>query len=212
MPQQSAQPDKELLQVSNLQEFFRDSVDDAMTSNRLSADSHTSHYVVNLLTLFARAEAFHESDDDSGSRQPLALMLANALEAPTAEQRCYGLQRLGDISLFVAGFFAEDLQHSVVDMDYYVSMGAGAYSSLSMETRGTLQGKAFGAVFAELGEKFQCFVDVLNDVRDPAAAPSDTDVMRQYELWLKTGSERAARQLRKQGVHPIGTNRCDWQH
>jgi hypothetical protein len=199
----SVQPDSELMQVTSLREFFRDSIDTAMESNRLTADHHTAHYVVNLLTLFARAEAFHDSADGSDARKPLALMLADALDAPTSEQRCCGLQRLGDISLFIAGFFSYDLQHSVVDMDYYVSMGGGAYCSLSMETRGTVRGKAFGTVFAELGENFQHFVDVLNDIRDQASSTSDVDVLRQYEVWLKTGSKRAARLLRQQGIYPL---------
>lgn len=203
MTRMSVQPDSELMQVTSLREFFRDSIDTAMESNRLTADHHTAHYVVNLLTLFARAEAFHDSADGSDARKPLALMLADALDAPTSEQRCCGLQRLGDISLFIAGFFSYDLQHSVVDMDYYVSMGGGAYCSLSMETRGTVRGKAFGTVFAELGENFQHFVDVLNDIRDQASSTSDVDVLRQYEVWLKTGSKRAARLLRQQGIYPL---------
>jgi hypothetical protein len=81
-----------------------------------------------------------------------------------------------------------------------------------METRGTVRGKAFGSVYAELGEKFQKFVDVLNDIRDQAGICSDADVLRQYELWLKTGSERAARLLRRQGIHPLSPTRSDRQH
>jgi hypothetical protein len=212
MTRKSGQPDSALMQVTNLREFFRDSIGDSMESNQLSADRNTAYYVVNLLTLFARAEDFHDPADDAAIRRPLALMLADALDAPTAEQRCFGLQRLGDISLFIAGFFAHDLQHSAVDLDYYVSMGGGAYCTLSQETRGTVHGKAFGKVYAELGEKFQKFVDVLNDIRDQAGATSDVDVLRQYEVWLKTGSERAARLLRREGIHPLELARSTRQH
>jgi hypothetical protein len=197
------QPGTEVLPVANLREYFRDSLDTAMVSNQLAAQSDTTHYVVNMLTLFARAEAFHDPADANQVRRPLALMLADALDAPTTEARLFGLQRLGDISLFIAGFFAMDLQRSIVDLDYYVSMGGGAYSTLSVQSRGTFKGRAFGTVFAELGEKFQAFVDVLNDIRAEAGAGSDEDLLRQYEVWLKTGSKRAERLLRKQGVVPI---------
>ncbi|MGI9291527.1 MAG: hypothetical protein ACR2QG_09675 [Gammaproteobacteria bacterium] len=197
-----------LMQVTSLREYFRDSISDAMASNSLHADSNTTHYVVNLLTLFARSESFHDPVDDSQKAKPLALMLSDALEAPTTEQRCYGLQRLGDVALFVAGFFADDLQSSVVDLDYYVSMGGGAYVSLSHQSGGTIRGRVTGAIFAELGEKFQQFVDVLNDVSYQTDAASDSDVLRQYEIWLKTGSERAARLLREQGIHPMTSLRA----
>ena len=212
MAAESGQTTGVVVHVENLREFFRESVGCAMESNRVDANQDTAHYVVNLLTLFARSEAFHDPVDQEEQRRPLALMLADALDAPTAEQRLFGLQRLGDISLFIAGFFADDLQHSVVDLDYYISMGGGAYSSLSAQSRGTMKGRAFGQVFAELGEKFHRFVDVLNDVRNQAGSASDTDILRQYDVWLKTGSERAERLLRNQGVHPLPINRSAWEH
>ena len=134
----SAQPAGTLLRVKNLREFFRESVGAAMESNQLNADRNTAHYVVNLLTLFARSEAFHDAADSDSGRKPLALMLADAIDAPTPEERMFGLQRMGDISLFVAGFFADDLQHSVVDVDYYISIvwiieGSSVVSSLSTQ-------------------------------------------------------------------------------
>ena len=203
MTRMSGQPDNELVQVASLREFFRESVTAAMDSNNLSVEGETSHYVVNLLTLFARAEAFHDLADDTPGRKPLALMLSDALEAPTVPERQFALQRMGDISLFIAGFFADDLQRSVVDIDYYISMGGGAYSSLSMQSNKTIRGRTFASVFVELGEKFHRFVDVLNDVRNQAGSASDKDVLRLYEVWVKTGSERAARLLRRQGIHPL---------
>ena len=211
MPSMSGQPAGELLRVANLREFFRESVASAMVSNKLQAERDTAHYVVNLLTLYARSEDFHEPGDSDAGRRPLALMLADAIDAPTVEERLHGLQRLGDFSLFIAGFFADDLQESVVDLDYYISMGGGAYSTLSMQSRGTFKGRAFGSVFAELGDKFHRFVDVLNDIRDQAGASSDRDVLRLYEVWLKTGSERAARLLRRCGIHPLRSAESDWQ-
>jgi len=201
MTDSSDQLGAEVVPVANLREFFRDSLDSAMADNHLAAESDTTHYVVNMLTLFSRAEAFHDPADTSPTRRPLALMLADALDAPTTEARLFSLQRLGDISLFIAGFFAADLQRAIVDLDYYVSMGGGAYSTLSVQSRGTVKGQAFGNVFAELGDKFPAFVDALNDIR--AEAGTDEDLLRQYEVWLKTGSKRAERLLRKQGVVPI---------
>ena len=211
MARMSAPSAHTLVQCSSLREFFRDSVDTAMESNRLSADHHTSHYVVNLLTLFASADAWHEATTGAPRRKALALMLADALDAPTQEQRCTNLQNLGDVALFVAGFFAGDFEDSVVDLDYYVSIGGTAYASLSAETRGTARGRAFGLVFAELSEKFQQFVDVLNDIRAPGSS-SDADLVRQYELWRTTGSARAARLLREQGVHLFPRSVREQQH
>ena len=73
-------------------------------------------------------------------------------------------------------------------------------------------GRAFGGVFAELGQKFQQFVDVLNDVRHQALASSDADLLRLYEVWQKTGSERARRLLRENGVYAFQPVLADRQH
>lgn len=188
--------------VASLQEFFRDSVNQAMQRQGVCAEDHTAHYVVNLLTLFARSEALYEKTQAGIGVKPLALMLAEAAETANPQERVLVLQRIGDVSLFIAGFFSESLARQVVDVDYYVHMGGGAYNSLSEHVRGTRRGQAFGTVFTELAQKFQNFVDVLNDVRDEAKANDDQDVLRLYEIWLRTGSKRAERLLRSLGVEP----------
>ena len=113
------------------------------------------------------------------------------------------LQRIGDVALFIAGFFADSLAHKLVDLDYYIYMGGSAYGSLSDEVRGTVRGRALAGVYAELAAKFQIVVDVLNDVRDETRRSSDIDLLRTYEVWLKTGSRRAAALLRQNGVVPM---------
>jgi hypothetical protein len=187
--------------VVSLKEFFRDSVGSAMHRQGLDADDHTAYYIVNLLTLFARSDVLHDGSAGASFR-PLAAIFAEAIEADTPEQRNFALQRLGDVSLFVAGFFGDSLSQKLVGLDYYVKMGGGAYGWLSENVRHTVRGQAFASVFAELAEKFQEFVDVLSDVRDAARGSDDTDVLRLYETWLRTGSPRAARLLRGLGIEP----------
>jgi hypothetical protein len=59
-----------------------------------------------------------------------------------------------------------------------------------------------GVVFTELAQKFQRLVDALNDVSEMAHRHDHRDVLRQYEIWLKTGSPRAHGILRGLGVEP----------
>jgi hypothetical protein len=181
--------------VASLQEFFKDSVTQALEKQRVAADDHTAYYLVNLLTLFARAETQFDG------RKPLALMLADAAEADR-EQRNFVLQQVGDRSLFVAGFFGESFPRRLVDIDYYIDIGGAAYGTLSASLRGTPRGRALGAVFTELAAKFRDFVDVLAEVREAGKAADDVDVLRLYEVWLKTRSARAARVLRKHRIEP----------
>lgn len=193
----------QVMPVRNLREYFRQSIDEAIDRQGVAVDTHATHYVVNLLTIFSRSEELYEDRGDVYGLPPLALMMADAVDATTPVQRSLTLQRIGDVALFVAGFFADSLAHRLVDLDYYIHMGGCAYGSLSDEVRGTARGRALAAVYAELAAKFQIVVDVLNDVRNAARHSSDIDLMRTYEVWLKTGSRRAAMLLRQHGVVPI---------
>jgi hypothetical protein len=187
--------------VASLQEFFKDSVADAMAKQGVAADDHTAFYVVNLLTLFARYESLYERGKPGPGLQPLALLLAEAADTPEREARNAILRRVGDTSLFVAGFLGDGFARKLVDVDYYIDVGGAAYGSLSDNVRGTQTGRAFGGVFGELATKFRDFVDVLAEIRDSGKAAA-IDVLRVYEVWLRTGSRRAARLLREHGIEP----------
>ena len=62
-------------------------------------------------------------------------------------------------------------------------------------------------MYRELASKFQVLIDVLNEVRDSAKLESDTNLLRTYEIWLKTGSRRAEQLLRQQGIVPFPANK-----
>jgi hypothetical protein len=190
--------------VTSLQEFFKDSVEAAMANQGVAAADHTAYYVVNLLTLFARHEALYDGGKPGPGLQPIALLLAEAYDTPDREARNAILRRVGDTSLFVAGFLGDGFARKLIDIDYYIDMGGSAYGRLSDNVRGTRQGRAFGTVFAELAEKFRDFVDVLAEIRDSGKGAA-IDVLRLYEVWLRTGSRRAARILRDHGLTPNAT-------
>jgi hypothetical protein len=196
-----------VMPVPSLCDYFRHSIDAVIEQQGVSLNPHATHYVVNMMTLFSRSENFYEDDGETYGIKPLALMLADAADAPSTEHRNQLLQRLGDVALFISGFFVESLANKAVDVDYYIHMGENAYGSLSEETRGTFRGNAFGDIFRELACKFQILTDVLNEVRDGARLDSDLNVLQTYEIWLKTGSRRAEKLLRAQGIVPIDTAR-----
>jgi len=193
--------------VASLKEFFRDALHDALSHQRVAVDDQTEHYVVNLLTLFSDADALFERDaretEPRSRLKPLVVMLGEALEAPTHEARFRGLQRLGDVSLFIAGFFSAGFARKLVDIDYHIAMGGRAYGTLADNLRGSIRGQAFAAVFLELAQKFQRLVDVLNEVAEMAYTHTDKDILRLYEIWMKTGSPRAFAILQRLGVAPV---------
>jgi hypothetical protein len=194
-----------VLTGTSIREYFCNSIDSAMSNRRVSAGPETVYYVVDLLTSFARTERLFERTADGLDFKPLAMIYADAVQSCTNNERCESLRRLGDVALFVAGVFADSLRRKVVDVHYYIAMGGAAYGSLSEELRGTARGQALGPVYEELSQKFHDFVEVLGEVSDSSGAAEDRDILRLYELWLRTGSRSAASRLRAMGVEPNGS-------
>jgi|SRR4051812_34405220 len=186
--------DDPLMQEQTPAEFFKDHIESAMARQRLQARGLTAYYLVDLLCRFTRPDTRIPFNDDLA--EPLALRLKRALDAAGMEQRAR-LRNLGDFSLFMSGFYSDSLRRKAVDVDYYVSMGGYAYSSLAHR-----DADAFGEVYGELGRKFVPFMDVLAEISERTGNTSCRDVLRVYERWLRTGSSRAGQQLAEQGIAP----------
>lgn len=199
-----------LVAVSSLREFFRDAFHAAGVHQRLDIGEQVEQYIVNLLTVFSRAEALYEPTPSGPKIKPLAHMLAEAMDAPTKIARQRSLQRLGDVSLFIAGFFPRSFARRLIDVDYHIAMGGGAYGSLA----DTMQrsGPCIAAVYAELAKKFQKLVDALNEVSEMSYCHTDIDILRQYEIWLKTGSKRSLGILATLGIQPVHQAGSRHQH
>ena len=176
-------------------EYFRELVGEAMSARQLHATDLAEYYLVNLLCQYVRPEA---RADHQEHEQPLAFRLGRALESGGFEQRAR-LRSLGDFSLFMSGFFSDSFRRSLVDVDYYKSMGEYAYGSLSRSEHDT-----FAQVFGELSSKFVGFMDVLSLISERTATThaSGTDILRLYEKWLRTGSVRDGQRLVEHGLLP----------
>jgi hypothetical protein len=177
------------------QEWFRELVGDALTQRKLQVQEATEFYLVNLLSQNL-SKGRPEAGDEAEAGEPLALMLARALEGDR-EARYRNLKRLGDTSLFVSGFFGDSLARSLVDVDYSIAMGERAYDALAAGGYGPSGGKQ---LFGELAERFTSFVDLFAEIAELSELGSNRGLVRLYERFLLTGSERVAQRLRERGV------------
>ena len=185
--------ERPLLREQTPAEYFKDLVESSLARQHIQAADLTEYYLVNLLCQYIRLDGASGLGDDG---EPLAVRLARALQSGGSEQRAR-LRSLGDFSLFMSGFFSDSFRRKLIDIDYYVSMGEYAYASL-----GRRDEDAFSEVFAELANKFVGFSDVLADISERTALASHSDVLRLYEKWLRTGSERDGQRLIERGILP----------
>jgi hypothetical protein len=174
--------------AASVDEFFHEVVTDALSAVDLDASEPASWYLVNLLGDFTKARLTDE---------PLGLVLHTPAEPG---ERVKNLKQVGDTSLYVAGFFAESLTRSLVDVEYYVGLGQNAYAQLARQLG---SGKSISEVYEELAAQFPKFVDVLAEVRKRVSINelgATTDINRLYEIWLRTRDEWVEKKLREAGI------------
>ena len=195
--------DENLIHAVSVREHFSTALQSAARNQEVTLHEMTAVYLVNLLTDYCDASALAAVSDSHRQLKSLALLYGEALEAPTLEQRRRTLQKLGDLALFIAGVFSDSLHRKSVDVDYYIGMGGAAYGYVHNTLRQGPRAPAAGSLFAELGRKFPVLVDVLAEISEVSGLKSNSNMLRTYELWQKTGSERARRQLRRAGIVPF---------
>ena len=193
-----------LLHTESLPEFFKEKVHYSITHLKAPVSPEVEYYLVNFLFQFAQSDHFYEVGE-TGQIEDRALAtryfdaqgLADKAKIPV-------LKKLGDCALFISGFFADSFFRKAINLKYYIGMGHFAYSSVSTLIPGYSE-KILKNLFEELSRKFIVLVDVINDVRDSTELKSDQNLLKLYERWLHTGSERIKAILNEQGVIP---NEC----
>lgn len=189
--------------ATNLGDYFEGEVKDTARKQGLSVSPFASSYLAKMLTRFADARSYlaqRHSDEDKKTQEipTLALLWLEGFSKTVVEQ-LNQYQYLGDVALFTSGYFGERLDRSLVDMDYYMAMGGRAYERAG-KLRESIQAERTVNVFFELSGQFQGFVEVVAEISDRTLLANDKDLLKLYEKWCRTDSERIRRMLAENGV------------
>ncbi len=191
-----------IVAAGSVSEFFLEIVGDAIKARKLETTDGAQTYLVSLLAEYAKPDERAEEPLE----RPLAFLLDEALHTVEAGTRFDKLRALGDGVLYACGFFGEHFEARGVDPSYVMGIGTTAYGAASSMLRLPSEdaGKSFD-IYGELSAKFETFVDVLTDVADVTVAhgaATPKQVLKLYERWLKTGSDRLAQALGAHGLVP----------
>jgi hypothetical protein len=186
-----------LVATSSLKEFFKALLDEVIKRQRVVIDELTEFYLVNLLADFAASDRlFAHQEDGRKEQEPLALLYHRALQQER-EERIRTLRRLGDVSLYRAGFFSGSLQNGLVGPDYYIQMGGAAYGQVADLSPAA----GFAGVYRELCDKFRALVDVLEEIAARGMVRNGPEgTLKVYESWVRTGNDKLERVLVDAGL------------
>jgi hypothetical protein len=192
-----------IVATDSISSYFNDVVEDAMKARRVEATELATRYIVALLAGFARPDARAGSALD----RPVAFLLDEALHTAEPAERFERLRSLGDGVLYSCGFFGDHFQAKGVEQSYLVGIGSVAYGGASSMLRVSAEDAAKKLdIYRELADKFSSFVGVLAEISDATAAmgvAGSRDLLKVYERWLKTGSDRLAQALTSHGLVPM---------
>ena len=190
----------QLVAAPSLKEFFKALLEEVIRRQKVAVAEPTEFYLVNLLSEFATADnLFSKGDDGRHEQEPLAMLYHRSLQQQR-DERIRTLRRLGDVSLYQAGFFSGALREGPVGQDYYIQMGGAAYGQVADLAPGT----GFAGVYRELSARFRALVDVLEEISARGLVSNGPlGALKVYESWVRTGNDRLERVLVDAGLVPI---------
>ncbi len=185
--------------VISSSQYFNEMVDEALKHRHIDTRPIVRTYLAQLLQFHINAENLFETQ--SAENRPINTLAEMYLSAQHLEnrQKIDLLKKLADRALYMSGFFAESFARKIIDVDYYVDMGETAYRDLSHLTNEEM----LSGVYKTFSERFIEFVDVLSYISHGANIQSNEDILKLYDVYMKTGSEVARQKLTEIGVTTV---------
>ncbi len=180
--------------IAVARDFFASELRSVMEKRRVEANRESFEYLVELLLRSIEADKFFAKTPDGKPADNFLVGLYAEYVEGTPEVKRVALKRLGDVCMVVTGFFPDSLNRKIIDIDYYAGMGGAAYGQLSQwSTSGS-------PVFKELSARFREFSNVLGEMSERSGLQTNTELLRLYERWVYSGSERLKEKLAEQGI------------
>lgn len=197
--------DREMAQIethASIEEYFGDLLKEALATERLCLGDASAAYVLRLFSEFAERGALHARDTRGERGTPALVWLYERAQTGGSGVRFDSYRHLGDVALFVSGFFGPHITRarSAVGVEYYVDMGQAAYDTAAVLAKPT----GFGALLSELAAKFRRLVEVLTRVAERTTLPVARDMTALYErLMMNPESTDLFKRLLTKGVVPV---------
>lgn len=180
------------------EQHFSEVVKEACEHRQVKTAPVVEIYLVQLLRHYLDSRNLHHPfPEDSAEKPPqtFAEMYLTALNAENPKNKEI-MRVVADKALYLTGFFGDSLQRKIVDIDYYVDIGSAAYTNLHVWSKED----PLSSVYKTFSNRFTEFVDVLSYISEKSQVQSDQNVLRLYDMYLRTGSELAREKLTELGV------------
>ena len=187
--------------VLSCREYFTEVINEGMEKTKFYPSQMARFYLIEIMEQFLSAEnLFKKKEKKSENEETLSTgTLAEMLLIATNQKqgvRINLLKKLGDTSLYISGFLGDSLKYKIIDVDYYADIGCIAYQRLSK----TINDNSFQELYMEFATEFIKFMDLLTFFSHKSKLQNNTDLLRLYDKYIKTGSRLAKEILETKGL------------
>ena len=190
--------------LTSCRDYFSEVIDEGMQHTKFYPSKMARFYLLEIMEQFLSSDNLFEMEKQTGEDgQPSTGTLAEMLLTATNEKhgvRVNLLKKLADTSLYISGFLGDSLKYKIIDIDYYADIGCVAYQRLSK----VIKDESFQELYMEFATDFMSFMDLLTFFSHKSNIQTNTDLLRLYDRYVKTGSRVAKEFLETQGMISAG--------
>lgn len=111
---------------------FKEFISKELYKANSSLPFEIKEYLSDLLYFYISTHRIYEYRNQKGKSYKTTLVeIYGKIPAAGANERVYLFKKIGDLSLYLSGFFRSALKEDLVDRSYYEDMGEAAYGRLS---------------------------------------------------------------------------------
>ena len=182
-------------------EFFRTEIQAAAQDQDLVLPQEVEFYLVDLMCKFIHLDPGQDTIGNSFGK-PLAIMLNEALEG-SEQERIDSMRKIGDTSLYISGFFQDYFNGKAFSIDYYMTIGSGAYKAVADLEKERSRAGARSELYHTMGDSFSKLVETIALVSDKFSPMGHKNLLEIYSRWTSTQSDRLRKKLQESGILPI---------
>lgn len=177
--------------------FFKEALDEATNRQNSRLSQEAAFYLLGILIGNLKI-------DSSVENKSLAEKYNEALIGQFhGSDQADKFRVIGDYSLIMAGVWWQSLLRKLVDVDYYINIGSRSY-----QKAGESGPRNLSDLFEELSENFNKLANILTEATQciASAKMSNSDILRMYEVWLRTQNPFLESKLRSLGIDVVPGN------
>ncbi len=181
------------LVTESFEDFLLKNLNKSFEEHKVRVTNEANFYVFQLLRELMNGERFRTISGFGDAEQPLAVMVRNAFDAPTTEEKMWRFVAIGDHSFCISSLFEGHVNRKFTDLAYCIGIGSNSY-----QQSGKLAGnKPLSILYNELSMNFAELISAASAALGKGRIYSNTELLRAYRQHLDTGKGGLAGELLK---------------